>query len=337
MPLLRRKIPVTEEPSDGDRRLPEPRSIGDTLQQRRALLGLGLDEAAAALRIKPGFLAALEEGRPAALPGRAYAIGFLRAYGDYLGLDSDELLRRFKRETAGLGAAPNLSFPVPLRADSMPGGRMVLAGLILALCGYGAWYYLSAGHRAAPQRVSEVPLALLRPPPAKPPPRPVPARSKQAASATAPKPPAASPPPASGAKTAAGGPPPMRAPGGATLLAPSKAAPTARAPSAPPPHGTPTKSGPASPPPRIVIRATAASWIEVRGADNAIIFSHTLKPGDSYAVPDRPGLTLRTGNAGGLAITVDGKPTATLGAPGAIRRGIALEPQALLAGAMIRP
>ncbi|MGH7048998.1 MAG: RodZ domain-containing protein, partial [Stellaceae bacterium] len=56
----------------------------------------------------------------------------------------------------------------------------------------------------------------------------------------------------------------------------------------------------------------------------------------SYDVPDQPGLTLRTGNAGGLAITVDGKPTAKLGALGAIRRRIVLRPQALLKGATFR-
>jgi cytoskeleton protein RodZ len=341
LPLFLRKTQLAEEPADGGRRLPDPHSIGETLRQRRAALGLDLDEVAAALKIKPGFLAALEEGRPAELPGRTYAVGFLRTYGDYLGLDSEEVLRRFKRETAGLEAKLDLSFPIPLRAGSMPGGRMVLTGLILALCGYGTWYYLSAGHRAAPQRVSEVPLALLRPPAAKPSLRPASALPKPAARAAAAKPPAVSSPPARSAQRtaagAAGGPPPVAAPNGAAPPVPSKAMPTALALSAPLPQQAAAKPGSAIPrASRIVIRATAASWIEVRNADDAIVYSHVLMPGESYSVPDKPGLTLGTGNAGGLAITVGGRPAAILGAPGAIRRGIPLEPQTLLAGTALR-
>jgi cytoskeleton protein RodZ len=118
---------------------------------------------------------------------------------------------------------------------------------------------------------------------------------------------------------------------------PPKTMPTALALSVPSPQQATAKPGAATPPAsRIVIRATAVSWIEVRGADDAIIYSHVLQPGESYSVPDEPGLTLGTGNAGGLAITVDGKPAARLGAAGAIRRGIPLEPQALLAGTAIR-
>lgn len=329
LPLFLRKTQLAEEPPDGGRRPPDPHPIGESLRQRRAALGLDLDAVAAALKIKPGFLAALEEGRPAELPGRTYAVGFLRTYGDYLGLDSGEVLRRFKRETAGLEAKPDLSFPIPLRAGSMPGGRMVLAGLILALCGYGAWYYLSAGHRAAPQRVSEVPLALLRPPAAKPSLRPAPALPEHAARAAAAKPPAVSSPPAGSAR--------RTAPNGAAPPVPSKVMPTALALSAPLPQRAAAKPGSGiAQASRIVIRATAASWIEVRNADDAVVYSRVLMPGESYGVPDKPGLTLRTGNAGGLAITVDGKPAAMLGASGAIRRGIPLEPQTLLAGATMR-
>jgi cytoskeleton protein RodZ len=335
LPLFLRNTRRAEEPADSGRGLPDPHAIGETLRQRRAALGLDLDAVAAALKIKPGFLAALEEGRPAALPGRAYAVGFLRTYGDYLGLDSAEVLRRFKRETAGLEARPDLSFPIPLRAGSMPGGRAVLAGLILALCGYGAWYFLSAGHRTPP-RVGEVPLALLRPPAATPAPRPASPAPQHAAGTAAAQPPAASPPAGGGQRTAAGGPPAHAAP--PTLpKAPSKGVPTALLLSVPSPQPAAAKPDSATPPAaRIVIRATAASWIEVRDADDAILYSRVLQPGESYAVPDKPGLTLGTGNAGGLAITVDGKPAAALGASGAIRRGIPLESQALLAPPPLR-
>jgi cytoskeleton protein RodZ len=81
---------------------------------------------------------------------------------------------------------------------------------------------------------------------------------------------------------------------------------------------------------RIVIRATTASWIQVRNADRSVLFTGLLKPGDSYLVPDRPGLSMRAGNAGGLDITVDGKPAPSLGQLGTVRN-VALDPQSLMA------
>src|SRR5438445_1339992 len=99
-----------------------PRSAGDLLRQQREALGLDLDDVAAALKIKPGYLAALEAGRPDLLPGPVYAIGFVRAYGDHLGLDGNEILRRFKAESALLDATPALAFPLPLRAPRLPAG-----------------------------------------------------------------------------------------------------------------------------------------------------------------------------------------------------------------------
>src|SRR5947208_15114863 len=55
-----------------------------------------------------------------------------------------------------------LSPPVPLGARSVPGGPILLVGVILALCGYGTWYYLSTSERSRPERVAAVPADLQR-------------------------------------------------------------------------------------------------------------------------------------------------------------------------------
>src|SRR5947207_6985594 len=159
MALFRRlKTPFTEDLPDGEAASPfGPRSAGDLLCQQREELGLDLDDVALALKIKPGYLAALEAGCPDLLPGPAYAIGFVRAYGDHLGLDGSEIVRRFKAESAALDAKPDLAFPMPLGEHSVPGGAMLLVALILALCGYGTWYYVSTGERSRPERVPQLP------------------------------------------------------------------------------------------------------------------------------------------------------------------------------------
>jgi transcriptional regulator with XRE-family HTH domain len=104
------KTPFTEGSNDEQARLqPRMRQIGEMLQERREDLGLDLDEIGAMLRIKPAYLAAIEQGRSHDLPGPTYAIGFVRAYADFLGLDSDAVLVRFKAEGSGLTARPDLA------------------------------------------------------------------------------------------------------------------------------------------------------------------------------------------------------------------------------------
>jgi cytoskeleton protein RodZ len=45
---------------------------------------------------------------------------------------------------------------------------------------------------------------------------------------------------------------------------------------------------------------------------------------------------MRTGNAGALEISVDGRPAPPLGRIGAVRRNVLLDPQALIAGTAAR-
>src|SRR5271167_2270020 len=341
MALLRRfKTPFVEDFPDGEAGSPSgPRSAGDLLKQQREALGLELDGVAAALRIKPDYLAALEAGRPDLLPGPTYAIGFVRAYGDHLRLDGNEILRRFKAESRGLDTKPDLAFPMPLGERSVPGGAMLLVALILMLCGYGTWYYLSTGERSRPERVAEIPIGLLPPPSAQRASEAAAPPSAEAATETqlpgaefrTPAPAGSEPGPTGESTAAPPVPPPAQAP---TLSAPVSTLPSASfsaglasAPQGEGLHAYGIVDGTA----RIVIRATADSWIQIRSTDQSLLFTRVLKAGESYRVPDRPGVSMRTGNAGGLEITVDGKPAPSIGPNGAIRN-VLLEPQALISG-----
>ena len=87
---------------------------------------------------------------------------------------------------------------------------------------------------------------------------------------------------------------------------------------------------------RIEIRATADCWVQVRAPDQSIVFSRVLKAGETYRVPARSGLVMRTGNAGALAILVDGKTAPALGPVGTLRRNVVLDPAALLGGTAVQ-
>ena len=337
-----------------------PRLAGAMLRRRREALGLDLADIAAALRIKLAYVSALETGYPDQLPGPAYATGFLRAYADHLGLDHEEVLQRFKQGSAAFARKPDLSFPMPLGERSIPGSGVLLVAIILAICGYGTWYYLSTSETSRPPRVAEVPAALLPP---KPEPQATGASSAEAIAApsTAAPPmavPTAAPFTAASHENAPGSPDsagavlaPAATPASlgvrAALLAPTP-------PVVAPEHTTTepqdlterTSLGPAPPsqsltgPPgastRIVISAAADSWIQIRDANRSVLVTRLLKAGESYAVPDRLGLAMRTGNAGGLAIIVDGNPVPPIGPMGGVRRNVALDPQALMAGTAVR-
>jgi cytoskeleton protein RodZ len=345
MALFRRlTTPFVEDLPDGEPLSPFPRSAGDALRLRREALGLDLDEVGAALRIKPDYLAALEAGRPDLLPGPTYAIGFARAYSDHLRLDGNEILRRFKAESTGLDTKPDLAFPMPLGERSIPGGAMLLVALILALCGYGTWYYLSTNERSRPERVAEVPSGFLPLPheqrigePTSQPLAEAPGGALLAAPAGALSPPSArtsSEPSSTGDSPTVSVvtlPPPVPPSSAAPLAQPAAAAPVPVSQPSEPGSGGPHAYGDVDGPARIVIRATADSWIQIRDTDQSPLFTHVLKPGESYRVPDRSGVSMRTGNAGGLEISVDGKPAPSIGPTGAVRN-VPLDPQVLISG-----
>jgi cytoskeleton protein RodZ len=356
------KTPFSESAED-DSGQPERRAhaVGALLRARREELDLDIAAIGEALRIKPAFLTALEQGRTEELPGPTYALGFVRAYAHYLGFDSERVLEVYKAESADVHARPDLSLPVPLGARSLPGGTILLVGLILALCGYGTWYYLATGERDRPERVAAVPAELQQLAPFATGPRPAdttlgPGSAGAAASGTSPRlasglvPPDNPPVPPNAVLPNAPPPGIVATPAVAALPTTAVSPPAndpagAAAPGQPPaaavavatPAGDPGKVGnsAAKPAGQVEIKAVADCWIQVRGTDQSIVFSRVLKAGETYQVP-RPGLILRTGNAGALAILVDGKPTPAIGAVGTLRRNVMLEPDALLAGTAVK-
>ena len=78
--------------------------------------------------------------------------------------------------------------------------------------------------------------------------------------------------------------------------------------------------------PRLVLVANEASWIEVRRGEN-ILISRVLNKGDRYQVSrNSENLFLKTGNAGGLDVFLDGELMPPVGPKGALRSNVPLNP-----------
>jgi cytoskeleton protein RodZ len=131
--------------------------VGAVLRGARLNRGEDLSEVAAALRIRLPYLEALEDGRIADLPGVTYGIGFVRAYSGYLGLDTAEIVARFKDEARGVNTHTQLQFPEPLPGNRVPGAALLLIVLLLAGGVYGGWLYASSEDRTLVELVESVP------------------------------------------------------------------------------------------------------------------------------------------------------------------------------------
>lgn len=107
-------------------------SVGDILRKTREYYGQSLAEVENNLRIRASQLDALENLRLDKLPGRVYAIGFVRAYSEYLGLDGDKMVHLFKSQSVGKRAKPNLQFPVTYDENNAP-NFLIIIGSSVAL------------------------------------------------------------------------------------------------------------------------------------------------------------------------------------------------------------
>jgi hypothetical protein len=82
---------------------------------------------------------------------------------------------------------------------------------------------------------------------------------------------------------------------------------------------------------RLHIRATERTWVRVQ-ADEESPRDATLEPGTTREWTATKRFRLTVGNAGGLELTLDGRPLAPLGARGAVIRDLVLPEAAPGAG-----
>lgn len=303
-------------------------AVGQELQAARVRLGWDLPAVAKTLRIKQVYLEAIEAGQTEGLIAAAYAIGFIRSYAKMLGLPADALCRRFRAEVGEASFAPEMALPTPLRERGTPVGAVALVVGLLAVIGYVGWYQVSANHPGQVASVPPVPERLA--PLADPAPSVAVAAKLADAAAVQPGgvPAAAAPQAMADAVNGA-------AQSAAALVADAQKVTPAEA-SATSAAVLPVQSAPApaaGAPGRITLHANADSWVQVHDAAGNLLLSRILRAGESWQVPASPApLYMTTGNAGGTEVLVDGQPTASLGAQGAVRRDLLLDPDQVKAG-----
>jgi cytoskeleton protein RodZ len=299
--LDRRRLNFREISGDADAPL---ESVGQDLRKAREKRGEELEHISRLLKIRRDYLALLEEGAADSLPGRAYAIGFVRSYAAYLGLDGNEYVERLKAEIAGRGEnrEPQPSAAPPMEWKWLQ-GQWILAGLLAIALLYAGYYLIVSATRVTEQPVLPVP-ARLAAEAGLPPTASTPAGVGQA--------PATTPPPAA-----------ARAP------TPTASAPAAQAavPALPPgqTYGTQNTNS------RITLRVHRPLQVTVAGANNRVFINRTLQAGDRYIVPNVAGLRLSAPDSGAVELIVDGTSVGFAGDNGVVANGMPLNPQDLAA------
>jgi len=247
--------------------------VGEILRRTRLHYNRSIEEVEAALRIQGKQLHAIETGDTQSLPARVYAIGFVRSYAEYLGLDGDKIVSLFKSQSEPETPDEALKFPENKIETKAPPVGIAVALFVLLCAALVAVFSLGGSPSQKPVEqdiIPEVPKELTV----------AALEEKQAAIITKPEP-------------------------------------------EPEPVAEKQKG--------IVLKMVQNSWVEIRDANRRKLISRVLNEGDQYFVPERLGLSMSIGNAGGVEILVNGDALDGLGKSGQVLRNIPLNADALLA------
>jgi cytoskeleton protein RodZ len=316
--LNRKRINLREISGDLDAPL---ETVGQDLRAARLKSGEDVGVASRALRIRKEHLEALEDDRLEALPGRTYAVGFVRSYADYLGLDPVLLVERYKAEIAGRNdtATPPVTVIDEDEHKKLPQGWWIAAVVVLLLVIYGAFKLMEKADDAL--SVNEPQDVAANMPVPKPVPKPV---VKPQPVLTAPQPavdvapgltPTSSDAALSVLKDTA------LLPSGAAASPPREPLPQGRV------FGVQNKNA------RVVLRALQTVRILItppKGSQYPWLLNEILKPGDIYQVPNIVGIKMTVSDASAVEVDLDGQVVGRIGRKAEPADGLSLDPQAIM-------
>lgn len=283
-------------------------SPGEQLRTAREERGLTLEDVYAATHIRVEYLNALEQDDRAALPDDVVARGFVRNYARYLGLDPKPLVGEYGFEEVALPKPLEASeaIDVPLQISPIPSGAIVgtiaLLIVIAVLVG-GIWYVYPRRAELMDRFNQAAPVGLI-----------------DDATVTATQQPAATDTPVAiqGDTTEATETTtqPTNTPR-PTATSTATPVPTATQPPRTPTPGADAPTTIAADEIRVVLQAQSAAWTRVM-VDGEEAYAGTLEDGDEREWIGNETVLIRTGNAGGVRLLVNGEDYGILGDAGEV-------------------
>ena len=116
--------------------------VGALLKAARLKEGKKISDISQKLCIRKVYLEAIEAADYANVPDYPYGPGFIRSYAEYLGLDGEELVEKFKAENdAYAGRNQPIFVPEPQAEATVPGRKYLLISLLAIIAVYAGWYF----------------------------------------------------------------------------------------------------------------------------------------------------------------------------------------------------
>lgn len=278
--------------------------FGSFLRQAREKRGISLQQVSATTKISARVLEALERNDPSKLPGGIFSRAFVRSYAREVGLDPEGTVEQFIEAFPALASADEM--PAITTSDDAENfeSRRKAATTIVQLVGVSlivvvivVIYYSMRPKTEPPAPVKVVSESVQEPKPPVAPPAAAPASADPQASAS---------------QTATPGGAPAGTPATAGTLVPPANSPAGTNPPAAPAQAPATDA-----PLTIEVAASAACWL-VLTVDGSRVVARTLEPGEHVSYPVRSFVTINAGNAGALALTLNGKAARPIGTAGQV-------------------
>ena len=276
-------------------------SFGANLRREREMRGVPLEEISEATKISVRCLQALEAEQFSKLPGGIFTRSFIRAYAKYLGLDEDKVMAEFQVLAPPMEEADLSRLATPMTKEPRAKSRALLVALLLgvALLAGGYTFYSSFLRRAVGPAVKGASSGPVTSAPAQ-------------VSAPTQSSPGGAPSVTEKTTTPAGTEPgtamAASTPGDLSKSTPASSAPATGA------SASPTDSGLT-----LQVAATEQSWIAV-DVDGKTVMQGILKPNEIQSFKAKGFFDLRTGNAQGIILTLNGETLKPLGRHGEFKK-----------------
>jgi transcriptional regulator with XRE-family HTH domain len=127
---------------------------GRKLEEARRQRGLSIQEVSDRIRVRPEFLEALEAMNVKVLPGKAYALAFLRSYAKTLGLDENAIAEQFQDECALTREDAKKQIRDPRSRPHPERPWLAAAALLVFALGFVAWRTMAPQAPNAPPSVT---------------------------------------------------------------------------------------------------------------------------------------------------------------------------------------
>jgi cytoskeleton protein RodZ len=108
--------------------------FGEILKGERQKSSQSLSDVSSLLRIRRDYLKAIENGTLDSIPGTTYAIGFIKSYSNYLGIDPERYINSLKNKVQNPELKNSNVFPSSAPEGKIP-SMMVISITILITCG----------------------------------------------------------------------------------------------------------------------------------------------------------------------------------------------------------